>query len=198
MEKLTCFVDDRKKLCFVNIPKNASSSVRTTLHLKHAQYSDVYKDYNKIIVIRDPMIRAISSFNEVIKLRRDGPFRQTARTQFYKYRSNIEKSFDLFLDYVKNHMYDNHVIPQYLFFTEKGLKIEDFKHVILFENLEQELQNIIQHYKLNYNKINHAQVGNSNIKRVLIGVIGKYKSKIMDIYREDFELYEELKNKIDL
>ena len=37
-----CFVDDINKLCFVNIPKNASTTIRTTLHLKNCKYTDSY------------------------------------------------------------------------------------------------------------------------------------------------------------
>ena len=64
----SCFVDDDKKLCFINIPKNASTTIRTLLNLKHCEYSQKYNDYKKIVVIRNPLTRAVAMFNEIIKL----------------------------------------------------------------------------------------------------------------------------------
>ena len=192
----TCFVDDINKLCFINIPKNASTTIRTTLHLKNSEYTEEYKDYHKIIVIRNPMTRIISSYNEVIKLRRDGPYKQTVKTKFYHYykvRHDVEKSFDLFLDYIKNNMYNEHVFHQHSFIESKGLTINDFEHIILFENLEKELKNIIQLYNINSNKINHLQSGHNRNKKKIRSFIRKYANKIRSIYSDDFELYKKIK-----
>ena len=193
----SCFISEEYKLCFINIPKNASTTIRTTLKLEHCQYSDNYKDYKKIIVIRDPITRIVAGYNEILKLRRDGAFAETQRTNFYKYfkvRHDIPKSFDLFLDYIKNNLYDDHLIQQSFFLKYKGLSIDDIDYVIDFKNLNEELQKIIDLYNIKCPKIIRRQVGSTNVKRALKPILGKYQKKIRAIYSKDFELYNKVLN----
>ena len=193
----SCFILDKHKLCFINIPKNASTTIRRTFNLKHVQYSSEYKDYKKVIIIRDPTTRIISIYNEIIKLRTDGDFNQTRKSNFYKYfkvRHDIPKSFDLFLDYIKSNMYDDHLIHQYKFLENKDLDIDDIDHVIDIKNLKQELQNIINLYNIKCGNIIRCQVGGTCVKTVLTPIIGRYYSKILAIYSKDFELYRKVRN----
>ncbi len=191
-----CFVDNKRKLCFINIPKNASTTIRRLFNLKHVRLTDNYKKYNKIIIIRDPMTRIVSIFNEVLKLRADGNNPdKTRRTQFYRTFkvNNIPKSFDLFLDYIKNDLYDDHMVEQYRFLENNGLTINDIEHVIPFDNLNKELKKLIKLYNINCLNIYHYTIGSSNIKLALKPILGKYCKKIQAIYSKDFELYNQVK-----
>ena len=191
-----CFVNDEKKICFINIPKNASTTIRTSFKLRHVQLTDKYKAYNKIIVIRDPMTRAVAIFNEVIKLRADGNPGKTIKTHFYKtfkVKHDIPKSFDSFLDYIKNDLYDDHMVEQYRFLENNALTIGDIEHVILFDNLNKELEKLIELYDINCPKIKRYTVGYYKIKLSLKPILGKYRKKIQVIYSKDFELYNQVK-----
>ena len=132
----SCFVDEDKKLCFINIPKNASTTIRTLFKLKHVELTDHYKTYNKIIVIRDPMTRAVAMYNEVLRLRDDGNPGKTRKAHFYyifKVKHDIRRSFDSFLDFISKDFYDDHTVPQYKFLENNGLTIDDIEHVLLFD-----------------------------------------------------------------
>jgi hypothetical protein len=192
-----CFVNDEKKICFINIPKNASTTIRISLKLKHVQLTDKYKTYNKIVVIRDPMTRAVAIFNEVIKLRADGnnpaKTRSSGFYKLFKVKHDIPKSFGSFLDYIKNNLYDDHMVEQYRFLENNGLTIDDIEHVILFENLNEELENLIKLYDIDCPKIRRLTVGYYKIKLSLKNVLGKYRKKIQLVYSKDFELYNQVK-----
>ena len=190
-----CFINDNKKICLIFIPKNASNTMKKAISTnRESLYSDTFKDYKKIIVIRDPISRIISAYNEVMKvitIRND----ERKNTDFYRNRQDIEKSFDLFLDYIKDNFFDGHVAPQYLYLKLKGLKITDVHDIILMEKLHSGISNIIRKYDLKDSRTNIINQGRPNIKNTLEKVIHKYEQKIRVIYQKDFELYDYVKNK---
>ena len=184
----TCFVNEGKKICLINIPKNASSSLKTTLDLKTVQYNEKYKDYKKILVLRNPMSRVISSYNEVLKLRKETKH-ITVTTKFYQNRKNIEKSFGLFLDYIKNNFYDIHTVPQYLFLKQKGLTIEDIEDVILLDNLNEGINRVMFKYNIKNKGIRKSNIGNKKIKSTLERCVYNYEQRIYNMYYKDFQMY---------
>lgn len=195
-ENVSCnltFVNDKKKICYIFIPKNATNSMKKlTATYNETLYTEnvkKYEDYKKIIVIRDPMSRIISTYNEVVKVASN----ETKKTEFYKNKKDIEKSFDLFLDYIKDHFYDGHICPQYLYLKMKGLKLADMDDVILFENISNETPKLKQKYKLGTGKAQVINPGKAQVKHLLNKVVHKYEQKIYNIYHKDFELYYHIK-----
>ena len=80
-----CCFNNELKLCLINIPKNASTTIIDLFDMESASnYNSIPKDFYKIVVIRNPYDRAVSSFSEVIKLRKDGPYVITKSMNFYK------------------------------------------------------------------------------------------------------------------
>ena len=188
-----CFVNDSIKLCYVFIPKNATQSMKhltsTNNKTLYTEHFNTYQNYNKMIIIRDPMDRIVSTYNEVIKV----ASHITRKYDFYKFRHDIEKSFDLFLDTIKFNYFDGHICPQYLYIKLKGLKIQDFDDIFLFENLNRDIPIIKQKYNLS-NNVKFINIGNSHIKSKLKQIVYKYETKIRDIYYNDFELYNYAKS----
>jgi len=188
----TCFINEHQKICLINIPKNASTSLKSSLSLKVTYYDNKkYKDYKKIIVLRNPMSRIISSYNEVMKLRKETKH-ITSVTKFYQNRGNIKKSFNLFLDYIKNNFYDIHTVPQYLFLKQKGLSIKDIDDIILLDDIDNGLKKIMLKYGLKNKRIPQSNIGNKKIKTTLEKCIYNYEQKIYNMYYKDFEMYYDI------
>jgi len=138
------------KLIFVNIPKNASSSVRFALGLtEYTRYQDIpgRESYSSLCIIRNPLTRIVSSYNEVLKLRDDGPAKYTKSMDWYKNRRNPIKSFRLFLEEISNgNFYDIHTFPQKKALEDKQLDLDGIDDVILFEELSKKLPIISERY----------------------------------------------------
>lgn len=199
----TCFHNN--ELIFFNIPKNASTSIRNTLSLNKRE--SFFKTPNrsnckKIMVIRNPYERIISSFNEVKKLRTDGPREETLKSDWFKIQKNdLEKGFKMFLDYIDGRIYDSHVHTQSDWFNAKKIDLEDIDFLILFEDLNKEFDDMCKQLKLK-NRLQKSNFSknkeNEDRLKNLINSNEEVKKKIEKIYREDIELYNKvlkIKNK---
>ena len=193
-----CFSNE--KYLYINIPKNASTTLRNLLNTKRNTF--IFDD-NKIIftVIRNPLERIVSSFFECSKLRNDGPREITIKSEWYKnFNSNIIKSFELFVDFLSQkvdgeyYFYDAHTHPQYLYLDKKNIKLEDLDYVFLMENLDELFE------KLKLKKVKTKQ--NENKNKPLAEKIRKHiqsnetlKNKINSLYKTDLKIYNKVKNK---
>lgn len=179
-------VNTDNKYLFVNIPKNASSSIKDTFHFNaYMKYSDIENidSYFKFCIVRNPLSRIVSSYAEIRKCRHDGPFYLTQSMDWYK-EGDLIKSFVLFIEELERSFYDIHAFPQIKFIKDKGLKPSDIDLIIDFDALDL-LGNIL-----------HIMKSNTEI----ISMISKYvasdkkiQDKIIDLYSEDFDLYTKIK-----
>jgi hypothetical protein len=198
-----CFLFD--SYCFINITKNASTSMRTTLNMRSRfKYkSNELKNRIKIIVLRNPYSRIISSYLEVLRLREDGRYRKTLNMNFYKNRHMIEESFDVFLDEIKDNFYDTHCAPQIYFLREKNISIKEINYILFFETLEQDYQEMAEKEGFSMNLLNpfgYVYSSNKDAKKRLREFIEnneKIRKKIYELYKEDFDLYDEAKKIVE-
>jgi|TARA_R110000787_G_scaffold10472_6_gene35551 hypothetical protein len=193
-----CFLND--KFILINIPKNASTSVRNALSLHRREpFSNETKNsgHKKIVVIRDPVKRVVSSYMELIKLRKDGPHLETSGSEWFKlHQTNSEKSFKLFIDYIEDRLYDSHIHTQCDYINKKGLSIEDMDYILLFEYLDRDFNDMCGdlgiNKKLKWDNKSKLNVIKNKIKKLVkedVGLIDKIKK----IYSEDFTLYNKVK-----
>lgn len=194
-----CFVGlaGSNKFMFINIPKNASTSIRQCLKNRQlVEYAPI-KDKNsyvKFCIIRNPVDRVISSYSEVLKLRPDGPFYLTKQMNFFKQRNNPINSFNLFIDEISKDFYDEHTFPQEIFLKHKGLTLSDIDVTILFENIKTEIPKFFNKYGAVVS-LPHAWAGKIDLKNKLMNYIKENKTiqnKITNLYREDHKLYTQL------
>ena len=193
-----CFISN--KFILINIPKNASSSMKDALKIKKGV--DFFKCSSNThkktcVVIRDPNTRIISTFSELLKLRGDGPHWETSQSEWFKIykqnpKKNIKKSFNLFLDYIENRLYDSHLHTQTSYLEEKKISLKDIDYVLLFENLNKDFKKMCEEMKLPY-RINWSnKTTNRNLKSTLKELIDNdetIKNNIKNIYGEDFILH---------
>lgn len=195
-----CFTHPDSKLLFVNIPKNASTSIRKSLGLtKCTKYKDVINSKHiTFTVLRNPIHRAISSYLEMSKLREDGPYYVTKTLLWYKkalswYELNhITDSFITFLDEIKGNFYDPHCFPQIKSLLDKSLTIDKLDEIIIFENLIPDYNNFIEKYNITNAHLKKETAGKHNKKKRLMQFVENNKeiqNKIIDLYPDDYELY---------
>lgn len=191
-----CYINHTNKYILINIPKNASTSLRNTIEF------DIFTDYKtienpdeciKFIILRNPIKRAISFYLEVKKLRRDGPYQTTMSMPWFKVK-NVTKSFKMFIDEIGDNFYDPHVLPQVNFLKDKKLSIDDMDMVLLHENLSEDYNKLIAKFPQikTKNNLQKLQVGNNQIKDILIeytNTDSEICDRIREVYSEDFELY---------
>lgn len=181
------FVHDKSKICLVNIPKNASSYLRVKFDLKHVRYEpNKHIEYTKIIVLRDPVDRLWSSYSEVLKLRKDGPYISTQKADFYKNRSNIKQSMLEFLSFIENNLYDVHVFPQSEFLKRKSLTLADMDFIYDFTDVDKldKMLSVI---------IPHRNIGKINAKKFTPPFILD-EEMVNAIYPEDMILYSQIRD----
>lgn len=191
--------ENANKYCFIFIPKNGTTSLRnilkTTKLYKYLPLQSRLNTFEKLIIIRDPLYRPISIYNEVMKLRKDGDYRATLCSEFYKERHNIEKSFSLFLDEIEGNFYEPHITYQYQALTEKNLILENMDYIFLFEQLNSDIWKFCQKNSIHFSRLRENQTSKSR-KDKLVDFIDQnlhIQNKIHRIWKEDFVFYEEAK-----
>ena len=197
-----CFFKEEERIAFLNIPKNGSSTIRKTLGFKtRIEYSKVLDFEKKFIILRDPMERIISSYFEVIKARPDGPKDITVNKDFYIEKSDLIKSFNLFIDdLLNNGFYEEHTFPQFYFIESKGIKIEDIGKsidLITLENIKKDFLNVSKKYGFNFKKLSTVlhTISPKKEKKELKKYLNsnkKLRNNIKKIYECDVKLMEEL------
>ena len=196
-----CFASD--EFILINIPKNASSSMKKALKssskINRLSFFKCQKANTKTcIVIRDPNTRIVSSFSELLKRRRDGPHWETSECQWFKIyqqnpEKNIRKSFKLFLDYIETRLYDSHLHTQTSYLDGKNLSLEDIDHVLMFENLNKDFKKMNEEtggsYRIDWSN-RTTKLNQKSILNDLINHDETIENQIKSIYAEDFILYD--------
>jgi len=199
-----CFLHNN--FILIDIPKNASTTLRHTLSFKgRKKYSDVKNKRPTLVIIRNPLYRVVSCFMEMIKVRADVPAWSTETKQskwFKMYEAqNFEESFRLFLDYIDGNFYDTHVSSQSAWLDFKNLTLEDIDYILMFENLQEDFDEMCRNLKskwgITINKKllwdNKTKAQRNTLKKTLINLINStpaIEEKIKKIYEKDFILYE--------
>lgn len=196
-----CHINNKNKYVFINVSKNASTTIHNTVRFDMFSNYDTekYRDYYKFIILRDPINRVISSYLEIIKLRTDGPFQITKNSKWFN-EPDVTKSFTMFLDFIENNFYDSHILPQINFLKDKNLTINDMDCVLLHEKIKDDYLELIKSNKdiETLSHLKNLQVGNKQKKKILKEfVIGnkEIEQKVSEIYSEDTKMYNNFKNK---
>lgn len=197
MEK--CFVNHSAGYLYINISKNASTSLRSSiLFEEYAPYTLFNaRDYIKFVVFRNPFDRVVSSFMELKKLRADGPCNITLGSEWYS-KKDLQKSFEEFLYFIEDNFYDRHVFPQITFLEHKGVSLSDMTEILLFDTLEVDYAKLIRKYPKitsKSKKLQHKRKSNNTQVAILKKMINSNTDiyeHIKRIYTKDCEIYDNL------
>lgn len=156
------------------------------------------KDQKILLVLRDPESRILSQYNEILKLRHDGPYDITKNTNFYKQflkdgKKITEKNFDIFLDDIKDNFYDSHLFPQNWFLHDLGLKVEDVDYLINYKTFNKQIIEILESFKIN------KKIPQENTSKLKYDIkINGFIEKINNLYKKDYELIKQISSKEDI
>lgn len=179
-----------EKLCNIHIPKNGSTTIRKHFEMEPIDFklAEHKKNGRKLmVVIRNPMTRIVSIYAEIMKLRKDCQWRITKNAKFFN-EKNKQKSFEMFLEFITDNYYDPHTLPQHHYIFEKGLRLQDIDYVVDFDNLPTKLKEISKSLGVDKKIEHHNRKIEYRINPELC------RKKIEELYRKDFELYEQVVN----
>ena len=186
----------------MHIPKTAGTSIENAAkknNLLWGRYDTTLKSYKNIsawhcpqeippycfCVIRNPFDRFISEFYHANKIK--------------DYNSEKLNNFiEVTIPLIKNNMNinDNHLLPQYKFYEKCHI-------IISFNNLQNNLNNLMKIFnlpslildKLAGGEVQQKKRGKITINRLTyLDINEKNRSLIEQIYKLDFELYNNVKN----
>ena len=161
-------------------------------------------NFHKMVVLREPVGRAISCYQEMIKVRTDLPYSTpiTKKMEFFKCRDDVIRSFCCFLEEINEYgFYDLHLSPQAEILQSFDTSVEQIEHVILLSNIQEEIDKIIKIYNLDSEPHENSMSGfinkgDSSVKNQIKEFLNtniQYKNLLEQVYHDDFELWERVK-----
>lgn len=213
-----CWINEKYKVLFCGIPKNASTSLRGSFLLReNSQYSRMtYKDflgqishpeeYFTFTCLRDPIKRLISAYWWLIQgAQGDNPYNNLGSRGIVEIRDQGDR-FASFVDTIeKDGFFDLHIRPQIHFLTtESGESIKINKYLFI-DSLDADFSHLCslletRNHITKEEKLNKAprENINSSIRPLdLINIVNSNVAllqKIKSLYRQDFILYHKYKN----
>ena len=176
-----CFVSEDNKFVYLFMPRNGSVSFRNCGLFgsdKPIKYRDSYRDLIKIIILREPIERVVSMFLWKQRFSRRG--------DNVKYIEPF-KSFILGLINERSEL----TCPQLDYLSGKGLTIDDIEEVFTLDNYNNDVKNFSTKYNLDL-EIGHLNQSNRERFDTLLQFINEnddIKNNLIEIYKEDIELY---------
>lgn len=196
-EEGTLFLNKAQKICLFPTSKNANTALRYVLgcNVMSTHQTEKLSGYVRIACVRDPADRLISSYLEILKLRKDSEWDYTIELPFYSIEEPEER-FRQFIVDIYDNIYDAHLLPQ-VYQIYRPLHVD---HWILFDNYLKELEEFVLKYKIRMHidptlRINKTH--QAGIQERLRKVVSKDKDLQAHIrnkmYPEDTKLYNQIK-----
>ncbi len=178
-----CFVSEDNKFVYLFMPRNGSVSFRSCGLFGSEtpiQYSDSFRNKIKIVILREPIERVISLFlwqkrRVAYRWKEDEDF----IIPFENYLIGLTKSFSEL------------TIPQCKYLSRKDLTIDDIEEVFTLDNYNNDVKNFSTKYNLDL-EIGHLNQSNRERFDTLLQFINEnddIKNNLIEIYKEDIELY---------
>ena len=120
-DKGLCYILKDKKVCFIPVPKNSSTTFRNECPWSYETENFIKNpqvlDENKVIcIVREPLDRLISGYLEVLIRTHDCP--RTLEKDFIYIREEPQR-FLAFIKEIKKEFFDAHIEPQLFYLTNE-------------------------------------------------------------------------------
>ena len=192
------------KINFIHIPKNGGTSIKEICNkstiIYRGHYTNVYnnKINNQLVIIRNPIERFISScYYALQKWSHDPNVKylilkgiDTPEKWIQIWSNPKHKEYNNLMSEMLN---NNHYIGNKLYkykwiYTPQYLWINNPKFVIIMDNFDNEMQYLMNKYKLKGNIKKRNTTNNKNTK-----LSNKSIEFLINFYKNDFILYEKYK-----
>ena len=195
-----------KSLNFIHITKNAGTTIEDIAKKKDilwGRFNDDYcKNINTTKNISDPWHNYFPNLNKSIRSKYDwflvvrNPYERILSEFKYHVKINGNKEFTIktFNEFIQNKIkeanntnttvgkYGGHFAPQYKYLTN-----DDTIHILKFENLNQEFNELMKNYNINLELKEKHNV--SNHKFTINDFNESTNKLIQEVYKKDFELF---------
>lgn len=192
------WINPDKSLAFFGIPKNSSTSIRRAMgsslnvEFYYDKNKSITEDTVKFSVIREPLDRCLSSYLEVIKrATQDAP--ATLLKKFYNMPEGKDRFIE-FLNEIDKDFYEVHTTPQSYLLTDPEGNLMDLDYLFIAEDLQTGINKLkadkgieLKIQRINASKGDQKEMVKNYLDDTLI-------ERIKQIYSDDFELYEKIKN----
>lgn len=206
-------INHEKKLIFINIPKNAGTSIIEAMGSENAlfdisieKYKEVYNEYwdsyLKFSVVRDPFDRFISAYKFIRSKENPNPLLQLSKVlesgevvkldNHPNYLQTIQYDINGFIEYLYENK-DQHTFltfPQSFFICDKYHQLQ-IDRVIKFEDLEKELNDI---GIFNIKKLNKSYIEDKT--KIILSSISK--NLLYQMYEMDFKNFNYKSEKLQI
>ena len=193
-------ISHEKKLIFINVPKNAGTSIIRAMGVENvfidktieeykAHYQDYWSEYKKFTVVRDPIDRFISAY-KFARMKESFWFSATEREGLEKHE-HFELCTKMNINQYVSHLYEDQdrfniwVFPQTHFIIPQNGSGE-IDYYVRYENLLEDLHKIGIN---NIEKINTSKIDNE----IEIKLTKRSKYMLYEIYDVDYKNFSYIK-----
>lgn len=195
-ERGTCYVLEKRGLCYIPIPKVASTTIRQELFGNNLIdrirnfISDptILQQHKTLCVVREPVDRFCSAYLEILTRAHDCP--KTLEKDFFRIKEEPRR-FVTFINTVIDEFFDAHVEPQLYYITDDTNTLVRLDEIWLIEEMNTKLQALVGTER------QHHTSSKSNKKQLLdfLDKNKKVKRTIEKLYEQDIEFYQLQKGK---
>lgn len=198
-----CIVNVAHKLACVLIPKTASTTMRTVLGPCRLLLDTKSKDHvflskcSIVMIVREPLHRFVSGYAEV-EHRLCSP--KTAlpilRQQSFTRERTPQERFRKFVQDTHKGIFDQHLVQQSRHLKSMRCSVNEW---MLFERLGEQLPVYARCHNLHGNLPHRKKSKDPRLNALLLDVLKKSRKllhAVVEMYREDFKLYERTRRKI--
>ena len=191
-------INDKYKIIFIHIPKNAGISIEEALFDKKIGHKSIlqfeshnlkkYHEYFKFTVVRNPYDRLVSAFhflkkggrNPVDKAWSDNNLKDIKDFKDFVYQLKDKK-------FAKKILNQQHFRPQYKYLVNSKRKI-DIDFIMKFENLSNDFEQLVKKINLQDKKLEHKNKSNRKLWEEYY-TEDNMKEIVYSLYIKDFELF---------
>tara|TARA_R110000824_G_scaffold41086_1_gene122563 strand:- start:1226 stop:1831 length:606 start_codon:yes stop_codon:yes gene_type:complete len=188
-DKGLCYILKEKKVCFIPVPKNSSTTFRKECPWVYesenfVQNPSVLQENKVVTIIREPLDRFISGYLEILIRTHDCP--KTLEKDFYYIKSEPQR-FLGFIKEIHKGFFDAHAEPQLFYLTDENNKIIKLDEIWLLKNTNEKMSRLFE--KQITKKTNYKPIDDKKNYKDFLNSDPRLVGLIENLYKQDIQFY---------